>query len=384
MANISKLVNKVQEIPDFRSPRGQRYRLYNLLSISILAVIAGADDFEAISEFAKMRAEFLKRHRLLDGVRFPSHDVFRWIFLNLDKTSFAKLLSFWLEESINNHQINKKSMKVELDSKMIHIDGKSICATRSSEHTRTALQIVSAYCSDFEFCLGQLIIDKKSCEKTAIPMLLDLLDLKNTIITIDAIATSKKNASKIVEKGGDYILALKKNNRHFFTEVESFFNNFIGSSLIIDLAQTHDKKHGRTEIRKCHIISDLKYFPDAIGWKDLKSLVCVESQRTQGDKTTMTKKYFLTSLDPNAKILLASIRKHWTVENNLHWCLDVAFNEDKSRLKNKQAAANFAAIRRFSLGLIKNAKISKHSIKTQRLKAAWNNEFLEQLFQIFY
>lgn len=300
--------------------------------------------------------------------------------MKLDRQAFAHLLSVWLDMAIQNHQ---QSDEVVSKSKMIHIDGKSLRATRTSEHTRTALQIISAYCSEDHLSLGQLIIDAKSCEKTAIPQLLDLLDLKDTVTTIDAIATSKKNAVKIIDKQGDYILALKKNNKLLFSEVENFFLHFKDTALITDFAQTIDHKHGRAEIRDCRIISDLHYLPDTENWKGLRSLVCIEAQRTIKGTTSLFHKYYLSSLAPDAKSLMSSIRKHWSVENNLHWSLDVAFNEDRSRVKDKNAAANFAAMRRFALGIIKNARISQHSVKTQRLQAAWNDQFLDQLFHFF-
>lgn len=381
MNSISLLVSKLQEIPDFRNSRGQRYKLYNILAISILALISGADDFESIAEYARSRKNFLCLHKLLDGKNYPSHDLFRWIFSKLDKKAFAKILSVWLEASIKDN--SKNLSKEELKPRMIHIDGKSLRGTRTSEHTRTALQIISAYCSEEQLCIGQSIIDKKSCESTAIPKLLDLLDLKDSIVTIDAVATTKKNVAKIIDGKGDYILALKKNNKLLFNEVENFFLNFKDSALIHDYAQTIDKKHGRIELRKCRIIKDLEYLPDTIGWKGLQSLVYIEAHRSLNGKTSVFHKYYLSSLKPNAKSLMQQIRQHWSVENNLHWSLDVAFNEDKSRLKNKNAAANLAAIRRFALALIKNAKCSKHSVKTQRLKAAWDDQFLEQLFQYF-
>ena len=168
-----------------------------------------------------------------------------------------------------------------------------------------------------------------------------------------------------------------------FLEVESFFENFRDTSLIVDFFQSEDKAHGRVETRKCYVISDLTYFPDVADWKGIKSLICIESQRTLHNKTSIQKRYYISSLAPNATALANGIRKHWTVENELHWSLDVAFNEDKCRIKHKQAAANFAAIRRFALALLKNAKISKLGIKNQRLQAAWNDDFLEKIFAFF-
>ena len=396
--SISLLQDKLKEIKDFRSARGQGYKLYNLLAILILANIAGADDFEAVAAFVIGKKDYLQKRHLIDGKRFPSHDIFRWVLQKLDRTAFSQLLSAWLEYSISITPTPPRSEPTlakeeayepppedrSAIKKMLHIDGKSLRATPTSQHSRTALQIVNAYCSDMGITIGQLIIDKKSCEKTAIPQLIDLLYLKDTVITIDAIATTKKNAAKIIDKEADYVLALKKNNKILFLEVESFFKHFEDTSLIKDYAQTIElKTHGRTEIRSCSIISDLQFFPDAQDWKNLKSIVCIEAQRTTAKKSSIQRRYYLSSLEPNAKQLQEAIRRHWSVENELHWSLDVAFNEDKSRLRDKNAAANFAAIRRFALAIVKNAGISKESAKTQRLQAAWSEQFLDDLFKIF-
>ncbi len=383
MESIQLLVAEVKQIKDFRKSRGQRYRLYNLLSIVILSVIAGADDYVAISAYCKSKKDFLLKHHLIDGRFYPSHDLFRLVLQNLNREQFAKLLATWLKRAIDLQELPMTNSE-ELPQKMIHVDGKSLRATRNgNQHTRSALQIVTAYCSNDCISIGQSIIDKKSCEKTAIPKLLKMIDIKGALITIDAIASFKKNAKLIIDLEADYLLALKKNNKHFFLEVESFFTNFEHTPLIIDAFQSEEKGHGRTEKRKCQIISDLNFFPDVEDWKGIQSLICVESQRTLNGKTSIEKRYYVSSLKPNAKVLARAIRKHWTVENELHWSLDVVFNEDRCRIKHKQAAANFAAIRRFALALLKNAKLSKLGIKNQRLQAAWNNEFLEKIFESF-
>ena len=381
MKSIDILVNELKNIEDFRKPRGQRYFLYNLLAIFMLAVIAGADDYVAVSAYAKSKKDFLQKHNLLDGVRYPSHDLFRNILQNLDRAAFSQMLAAWLAQTVENTDSIPSD---SIPAKRIHIDGKSLRASRTSnEHTRSALQIVTAYCSDNALSIGQEVIDKKSCEKTAIPTLIKMLDLKDTLVTIDAIATTKKNASLIISKGADYLLALKKNNKYLFSEVESFFEHFSDTALITDFFESNDKAHGRIEKRSCSIISNLKYFPDADGWEQLKSIICVQSQRTLNGKTSQEKRYYLSSLEPTAKILAQEIRRHWTVENELHWSLDVAFNEDKCRIKHKNAAANFAALRRFALALLKNAEVSKLGIKNQRLQAAWDDGFLEKLFDFF-
>jgi len=383
MGSIELLVEEVKQVKDFRKARGQRYKLYNLLAIIILAVISGADDFVAIAAFCKGKKSFLIAHGLIDGKKYPSHDLFRYIFQYLDRESFAKLLAAWLQRAVEQTELGDEPVPMS-SQKMIHVDGKSLRASREGKsHSRSALQIVTAYCSDTCVSIGQSIIDKKSCEKTAIPKLLNMLDLKDTIVTIDAVTTTKKNVALIVNKEADYLLALKKNNKHFCLEVASFFEHFSDTALIVDVFEQEEQAHGRTEKRTCRIISDLSYFSDAADWKNLKSLICIASQRTVNGKTSVEKRYYISSLLPHAKVLAQAIRRHWTVENELHWSLDVAFNEDRCRIKDKNAAANFAATRRFALALLKNAKISKLGIKNQRLQAAWDEEFLEQAFEFF-
>lgn len=333
MNGIELLVSEVSKIGDFRKARGQRYKLCNLLSIFILAIIAGADDFVGVSTFAKSKQSLLIKHGLITNNRIPSHDIFRYVLMMMDKDNYAKLLAAWLHFMIDQMPMCETSeMAIDVTPKMIHIDGKSLRASRiGNQHTRSALQIVTAYCSNDSVSIGQQIIDKKSCEKTAIPQLIQVLDLQSSVVTIDAIVTTKATVKLIVSKKADYVLALKKNNKNLFLEVENFFENFIDTALITDFFSTEEKSKGRYEKRICRIISDLKYFPDTEGWENLKSLICVESTRELHGKISIEKRYYLSSLPPNARILANCIRKHWMIENELHWSLDVAFNEDKCK-----------------------------------------------------
>ena len=267
METIELLVQEVKQIKDWRKARGQRYRLYHLLAIVILAIIAGADDYVALSAYSKSKKDFLMKHGLLNGKHFPSHDLFRNILQALDKESFSKLLASWLQRAAAQKDLGPASSDLP-SAKMIHVDGKSPRASRQGkQHSRSALQIVTAYCSNDAVSIGQLVIDKRSCEKTAIPKLLKMIDLKNTLVTIDAIATTKKNAALIIDSQADYLLALKKNNKHLFGEVENFFTHFEDTPLIADFFESEEKAHGREEKRTCRIISDLTYFPDVSGWK---------------------------------------------------------------------------------------------------------------------
>jgi predicted transposase YbfD/YdcC len=382
MDSIDNLVLMMKNVPDFRKAKGQCYKLHNLLTISILAISAGADTFEDFAAFCESKQSFLLHRGLLVGDRLPSHDLFRWIFMLLDSVAFAVLLSGWLEESLAKAECLPQVDTRVLPLRQIHIDGKSLRATRTTEHTRTALQVVSAYVSEQAFCVGQLLIDGKSCEKTAIPQLVDLLDLKDSHVTIDAAGTMKHVAAKIKGKGGEYTLALKKNNKLLYQEVEDFFRVFDATQLVSLPFTTEENKHGRQEKRVCQVISDLQYFPDAHGWVGIRTLARVQSSQVRDGKVVTEKRYYISSLLPNAEALAGAIRKHWTVENNLHWSLDVAFNEDKARVKDKSAANALSAMRRFALAVVKNVKISKNSVKTQRLMAAWDDSFLVKLLQL--
>ena len=373
MTNIEVFKTELAKIKDFRKPQGKRYQLHNILTLMVLGILSGCDDYEAMALFCRTKAEFLRSHGLMDEKNMPSHDLFRYIMMHLDKTVFSHLLCAWLE-SIEIPLIDNQN----LEKRMIHVDGKVLRATRTSEHSRTGLLVLNAYCSDTHITIGELLVEKKSCEKTAIPEIIKTLHLSDAVVTIDAAGTMKHVAAAIVDKGGDYILALKKNNKHFFNEVSDFFKHFPDTSLIKDVSQSVDKQGLRTDTRTCSLITDLRFFSDAPDWKNLKTLVHLKSQRTLNGKTTVEDRFYLTSLQHDAESLLSGIRRHWTVENSLHWQLDVAFNEDKLRLREKNAALCMAVLRRFALAIFKKSD-SKESIKAQRLAVAWSENTLLKL-----
>lgn len=308
MQNIEVFTESLKSITDFRKPQGQRYRLHNLLTIMVLAVLSGCDDFESMALYSKKKTTFLRERGLLDEKNYPSHDLFRWIMMNLDKSAFSKILCAWLD-SFENPSVDE-SIK---EKRLIHIDGKVLRSSRTSEHSRTGLLVLNAYCSHTHVTIGEMLVEKKSCEKTAIPLIINTLDLKNDIVTIDAAGTMTHVAAAIIDKKGDYILALKKNNKLFYNEVQSFFYNFEGTTLIKDIAQTVDKQGLRTDTRTCSIITDLQYFPDAQAWKNLKTLVLIKSQRTLNGKTTIEERFYLSSLRYDAAALLEAIRRHWSI-----------------------------------------------------------------------
>jgi predicted transposase YbfD/YdcC len=365
------LVEQMRLVPDFRKPQGKRYLLCNILTIMVLAMLSGADDFEAIASFSVHKADFLIENGLLDGKNMPSHDLFRYIMMHIDKSIFSQFLVTWLENT---------DVKTDPDAVVFnHIDGKVLRATRTAEHTRTALLVLNAYCSNSNITIGASLEDKKSSEKKAIPRLIENLYLAGSVVTIDAIGTMTHVAAAIRDKKADYLLPLKKNNKLFYTEVDDFFRCFTDTHLVHSEIETTEINGGRTEKRTCDMITDLSFFPDAEDWKDLKTIVRITRERTKNGKTSTETVFYLTSLTWNSMALMAGIRRHWSIENQLHWHLDVAFNEDKLRLREENATHCMAMLRRFCLTLLKRYD-SKESIKGRRMQLAWdNNELLKVL-----
>lgn len=367
---ILELINICLNINDFRSLKGKHFYLNDLVGASILAMLSGAEDFTGMAEYCKEKKDFL-----CEFFRFskktPSHDQFRWVYANIAPEEFMKCFIDWTE-------VVSKITKGEV----IPIDGKVLRATRNGKSVTSALCIVSAWASSNGMSLGQVKVDKKSNEKTAIPKLLELLTIKGGVVSIDAMGTHPPIAQKILDKEADYILALKKNNKNFFLEVENFFNNFKDSKLIHDFTEHQVKAHGRIEIRKCYMITALEYIPDTANWPGLKSLVCIESQRTVNGKTTCENRYYLSSLLEDAEIMLEKIIKHWSIENNLHWRLDVTFLEDKCRTKFKNCPENLTIARKIALAIL-DADKTRLGGRNKRLKAAWSDNYLIDLIKSF-
>jgi predicted transposase YbfD/YdcC len=373
MTNIAVFVEQLREdIADFRKPQGIRYDLHNLLTIMVLAIAACCEDFESMAAFCHSKADFLIANGLLDGKRFPSHDLFRWLLQNIDKKAFGSFLVAWLEST------DPQPAAAERD--FVHIDGKVLRATRTSEHSRTGLVVLNAYCSASRVVIGAELLESKTSEQTAIPALIEQLHLQGSIVTIDAIASTRDIAARLRAKGAHYLLPLKKNNKLFFREVEDFFRVFGDTALVSVPVVSQEHQAGRTEVRSATMLTQLQYLPDAAAWKDLKTIVCVERSRTIGEETTRERVYYLSSLEASGEALLEGIRRHWTIENHLHWHLDVSFREDAHRLADKNAALCFALLRRFVLSLLKR-QLSKESIKNRRLNIAWNDKALACLLQ---
>jgi predicted transposase YbfD/YdcC len=349
------------------------YRLVEVVLIGICAVLCGAETWTEVEEFGESKREWLSKFlKLEQGI--PSHDTFRRVFSLLPAEVFATRFQAWVEATF----------RVEA-GQVIAIDGKTVRGAGLR-----ALHLVSAWAHRSGIVLGQRKVDEKSNEITAIPQLLDDLYLAGSIVTLDALGTQTAIAQKIIDKRADYVLALKGNHGQLHTDVQEWFawaNQCQFQDMPHSYAQTVNKNHGRIDVRQCWALSDPRAF-EVIrhhdGWAGLQSIVMVKRERRSLDNQPVAPEtvYFISSLPPDAELLLSAIRAHWSIENNFHWTLDVVFREDDARLRVLNGAENFAILRRFALNLLKRHP-AKLSLKRKRFKAALDDSFLAQLLQYF-
>lgn len=351
-------------IEDPRVERTRKHPLETILVMSVLAVICGADSFVEIELYGTTKKEWLATFiDLSSGV--PSHDTIGRVFGALNPTALAQAFQRWTA-----------AMATSTKEKLIAIDGKTL--RRSFKHAgdHAFVHMVSAWSQSNQVVLGQVKTDDKSNEITAIPALLDLLELKGTMVTIDAAGTQTAIAEKIVDKGGDYLLALKGNQPSLHAAVIEYFEHRCDGYLL-DSSETHDEGHGRDEVRRAWVSNSIATIATADRWKSLANVIRVDSIRTVNGSQSHESRYYLSSrASLTAKQALAAVRSHWGIENSLHWVLDVAFREDDCRVRAENAAANFSAVRQLALGLLKQRTETKVGIKIRRSMAGWNDNFL--------
>lgn len=360
------LFEHIRVIRDPRAEKNQRHPLEAIVFIAICGVICGAEGWVDLQRYGALKKEWLSKYvDLSHGI--PSHDTFGRFFALLDAKEFQEFFLGWVR------RIRDKSR-----GRIVSLDGKSLRRSHDRSRGKEALHLVHAWASENHFLLGEIKTDAKSNEITAIPDLLKVLDLDGAIVTVDAMGTQKEIAEKIQDKKADYVLALKGNHGVFHEEVKQYW----GDSQLCkeaDYYETTEKGHGRVEQRRHWSTEDLDWFADKTQWPGLRSIGCVESERTIQGKTSVEKRYYLSSLVADARELARSVRAHWSVENNLHWVLDVVFREDESRLRIGHAAENFALLRRMALSLIKKDRTSKDSLKGKRFSAALSEAYLEKI-----
>lgn len=348
----------------------KRHKLIDIIIIAICAVVAGSDTYEQIENFGKKRKKWLSKFLELPfGI--PSHDTFGRIFERMNPNEFQNCFKHWIE-----------SVTERTKGQVIAIDGKTLRRSHDKSADKKAIHMISAWASSNKVVLGQLKTAEKSNEITAIPRLLKLLDISGCIITIDAMGTQKKIAQTIMNNEGDYILALKENHKTLYDETVLFFEKMErmkSEGYTFNEHETVDGDHGRIETRNCVVTSDISWLQDKDEWAGLKSLGMVESTREIKGECSYEKRYYISSLECDAEKFGNSIRSHWGIENSVHWVLDIAFREDESRIRKGSAPENFAAIRHIALNLLRNNKTFKGSVKTKRLNAAMDTDYLENV-----
>jgi predicted transposase YbfD/YdcC len=330
-------------------------------------VLSGAESWNDIADYGLDKQEWLKTFLRLPG-GIPSHDTFNRVFAALDPEEMERGFAAWVS-----------SIAKLTAGEVVAIDGKTLCGTRETGK-KQLVHLVSAWASANNLVLGQRKVDEKSNEITAIPKLLDALELAGTVVTIDAMGCQREIASRIVEKKADYVLAVKDNQGLLAEQVrESFL--LLPSDAV---AEEIDCGHGRVEQRRCSVIADLSLIEKATEWASLQGLVRIESERYHKVSGKMEReiRYYITSLGPEAARLNSVIRQHWGIENKLHWVLDVGFSEDLDRKRAGHSAQNFSLLNRIALNLLKQETTFKRGIKGKRLKAAWNHPYLLKLLGI--
>jgi predicted transposase YbfD/YdcC len=372
----SRLVEALQDVPDPRRQcKNLRHPLVDVLVLGFCGVLCGGDDFVEIEAFGRSKEAFFRRFlNLPRGI--PSHDTFRRVFQAVCPQALQRCLLAWLK--------GLRQTAPPANGAVVAIDGKTLRRTFDHAHGLGALHLVSAWATANGLTLGQVAVDAKSNEITAIPQLLDLLDLKDCIVTIDAAGCQKEIAAQIVAKGADYVLALKDNQPTLYEQVVDYFLEHV-EAVPADIQVRHQRHvetgHGRTETRETFVAPAGREMVASGLWAGLATVVmvirrCVDHSTS---KATDDVRYFITSLPAKVKRLANAVRQHWGIENGLHWVLDVAFNEDRMRQRERNGIENVALLNRLAVSLLRQDKKVKGGVKCKRKAAGWDDNYLLHL-----
>ena len=359
-----------ETVPDPRR-HNRLHKLIDIIVISICAVVSGADTYEQIENFGKKRKTWLAGFLALPyGI--PSHDTIGRLFERIDPGEFQNSFKLWIA-----------AVTHKTEGQVIAIDGKTLRRSHDQSKDKKAIHMISAWASANQVVLGQLKTDDKSNEITAIPYLLKLLDISECIVTIDAAGAQKKIARTIREKGADYVLALKENQKALYDDCVLFFDQMdalAGEDFAFERHETVDGGHGRIETRTYFMTSDIDWLAGREKWADLKSIGMVERTREIKGRQSREKHYYISSLECDAERFGEAVRSHWGIENKVHWVLDIAFREDESRVRSGHAPENLAVLRHIAANILRNNSSFKGSIKTKRLNAAMDIDYLQEVF----
>jgi predicted transposase YbfD/YdcC len=354
---------------DPRQPSRRRHPLLDIVLIALCAVIAGANTWPQIETFARKRRDWLRKFCSLPH-DIPTHDTFERVFDRLQPRAFQACFRRWVQALASN-----------LGLPHLAIDGKTLCGSHCRSKGLGPLHVVSAWATQAHLSLGQVVVAEKSNEITAIPQLLELLDIQGALITIDAMGCQKEIAAKIVAGGGDYVLAVKENQPNLLEDIQQTFEQALDTNyagMDYDTYETQEQGHGRSERRSYVVLYALDGIRDRALWDGLTAIgMCVRTRTVKGE-TSEEAHYFIGSMKSSAASYAAGLRHHWGIENNLHWQLDVSFREDENRVQKRNGAENLTLLRRLALALLKRHP-SKPSINLKRYNATLDTQFLEEV-----
>jgi predicted transposase YbfD/YdcC len=368
MEKHKDLISLFGDIPDPRINRKKLHQLGDIMAIAILAVICGAETWVDIQDFGVARHDWLKKFLdLSNGI--PSHDTFNRVFSLLDPKEFEKRFVEWVE-----------AISGKLSGQVV-IDGKMIKGSGNRRNKKEPLWVVSAWSAELDLVLAHTQVSEKSNEITAIPELLEMLSIEGCVVSLDAMGCQKEIAKKICDEGGDYVLALKGNQGNLHAEIINYFEQAKAQNFEYvehDFHKSYEENRGRKEERLLYVTGDIEWLPKKDEWRNLKSIICLTSNREVKQKKTTETRYYISSLCADAQEHAKAVRNHWGIENKQHWILDVGFNEDKSQIRDKISGKNFATLRRLALNLLKQEP-TKAGMKRKRLKAGWDEKYLRKV-----
>lgn len=369
------LIDHLSDIPDPRSGNHLRHNLIDVLTIALTATICAIDSFTDMEEFGYARKEWFESFlELPNGI--PSHDTFARVFSLLDPEAVERRFMNWTADVYTLTQ-----------GEVVPIDGKTLRGSHHRAGNKRAIHTLCAWATEQKAVLAQRKVDGKTNEITVIPDLLDLLKLKGCVVTIDAMGCQKDIAAKIREKEADYVLALKGNQSSLRDDVQLYLED-AQKNAFKDVPHSSykqvEKGHGRIDIRRYWTTDAIDFLDQKEEWKDLKTIGMVESERQIGNRVSVERRFYLSSLESDAKTFAKTVRQHWQIENGLHHVLDVTFREDEQRMRLKNSAQNMALMRRCVVNLLKQETTSKRSIRGKRLKAGFDFPYLKTVLALAY